>query len=72
MKGNQTTVGNRHELDVEVVSGSSVISIRTKADLKDIWSDVRLGRKVMTASKKRKSKKRKADASDPENYGKWL
>ena len=58
------------EFDVGIVSSSTVISIRTKADLKDFWSDVRLGRKVMlwcdglkTASK---SKKRKADASDPE------
>ena len=59
--------------DVGIVSGSSVISIRTKADLNDFWRDVRSGRKVMlwcdglkTASSKKKSKKRKADASDQE------
>ena len=33
--------------DVGIVSGSSVISIRTKADLNDFWRDVRSGRKVM-------------------------
>lgn len=59
-----------HEFDVGIVSGSSVISIRTKADLQDFWGDVRMGKKVMlwcdglkgVVSKKNRLKKRKTDA----------
>ena len=61
-----------HEFDVGLVSGSSVISIRTKADLEDFWSDVRMGKRAMlwcdglkaaaAATKKNRHKKRIADA----------
>ncbi len=37
----------RREFDVGVASGNSAISIRTRADLSEVWSDMKKGRKVV-------------------------
>lgn len=37
----------RHDFDVGYVSGNSVISIRNKADISELWADVQKGTKVV-------------------------
>jgi len=35
------------EFDVGIVSGGNVISIRSEADVKEFWADIRMGRKAV-------------------------